>query len=390
MTSQYDPLGKDTLEDPFAQYRALREGCPVHHFEGFSPPFFTLSRHEDVLAALKDHATFSYRHGPSPQFTRASGLVDDPPGHTEFRRLFNRAFSPRTVAALEPAVTAIAESLVDSFVARGGGDLHDLYAVPLPITVIAGLLGLPDDDIAGFKEMSDDLTATYNDPDPRASAAPRARFDRYFVELIEARRRSPEDDLVSGFATAELQGRQLTDDEICWMLLLLLLGGNETTTALLTNLFWRLLEVPERWSAVCADPLLYDAVIEESLRHDPPVLGMFRTTTGDVERHGVQIPRRAKVMLCYGAANHDPDVFSTPESFLLDRAADETARHLAFGFGDHYCPGSALARLEARVTLRLFVERLPRLRAAWDGADRPPRITPFLLWGRAGLPVTWD
>jgi len=390
VTSDYDPLGEDTLDDPFAQYRALREGCPVHHFERFSPPFFTLSRYEDVLAALKDHATFSYRHGPSPQFTRPSGLVDDPPGHTEFRRLFNRAFSPRTIAALEPTVTAIAETLVDSFVERGSGDLHDLYAVPLPITVIARLLGLPDDDIAGFKQMSDDLTATYNDPDPRASAEPRSRFDRYFAEFVDARRRSPTDDLVSGFVTARLQGRPLTDDEICWMLLLLLLGGNETTTALLTNLLWRLLEVPERWNAVRADPLLFDRVIEESLRHDPPVLGMFRTTTGDIERRGVPIPRRAKVMLCYGAANHDPDVFADPESFRLDRPPDEATRHLAFGFGDHYCPGSALARLEARVTLRLFVDRLPQLRARWDPAGRPPRITPFLLWGRAHLLAAWD
>ena len=389
MTWSYDPLAESTLADPFAAYRELRARCPVHHFDGFSPPFTTLSRHADVLEALKDHATFSYRHGPSPQFTRPSGLVDDPPGHTAFRRLFNRAFTPRSIAALEPEIARIAGGLVDSFAGAGAGDLHDLLAVPLPITVIAGLLGLPNGDIGGFKQMSDDLTASYNEPDPRASAEPRARFDRYFTELIERRRQEPAGDLVSLFATGDVDGRKLTDTEICWLLLLLLLGGNETTTALLTNVLWRLLEVPERWDAVRDRPDAVDAAIEESLRHDPPVLGMFRTTTTEIVRHDVVIPARRKVMLCYGAANHDPSVFADPDSFRLERDAGERQRHLAFGFGDHYCPGAALARLEARVALRVLVERLPALRAGWPAGTDPPRITPFLLWGRSNLPAVW-
>ena len=261
--------------------------------------------------------------------------------------------------------------------------------MPLPITVIAGLLGLPDGDIGGFKQMSDDLTASYNEPDPRASAEPRARFDRYFTELIERRRREPAGDLVSLFATGDVDGRKLTDTEICWLLLLLLLGGNETTTALLTNVLWRLLEVPERWDAVRDRPDAVDAAIEESLRHDPPVLGMFRTTTTEIVRHDVVIPARRKVMLCYGAANHDPSVFAEPDTFRLERDAAERQRHLAFGFGDHYCPGAALARLEARVALRVLVQRLPALRAGWPEGTDPPRITPFLLWGRSSLPAVW-
>jgi cytochrome P450 len=387
--SPYDPLGPETLADPFAQYRDLREQCPVHWFDGFTPPFATLSRYDDVLDALKDWRRFSYRHGPSPQYTRPSGLVDDPPGHTEFRRLFNRAFTPRTISALEPQVRTIAEGLVSSFAGLGRGDLHDLYAVPLPITVIARLLGLPDEDIPMFKQMSDGLTATYNEPDPRASAGPRARFDDYFLGLVDDRRTRPADDLVSAFVSAEVSGRRLDDREICWMLLLLLLGGNETTTALLTNLLWRLLDVPSRWQRASASTAAMDAAIEESLRHDPPVLGMFRTTTGDVELHGVPLAARTKVMLCYGAANHDPAMFSEPDAFVVDRDLDESRRHLAFGFGDHYCPGSALARLEARVTLECFAERLPGLRAAWPSGDEPPRITPFLLWGRSRVPAAW-
>ncbi len=262
--------------------------------------------------------------------------------------------------------------------------------MPLPITVIARLLGLPEEDIGMFKQMSDDLTATYNEPDPRASAEPRARFDRYFLALVEDRRRCPTDDLVSALVGAEVQGRRLDDGEICWMLLLLLLGGNETSTALLTNVLWRLLEIPDRWRAVLADPTALDRAIEESLRHDPPVLGMFRTTTRDIELHGVPLGARTKVMLCYGAANHDPAVFTEPDGFRIDRDPDETRRHLAFGFGDHYCPGSALARLEGRITLQRFAERLPALRAAWPDGEQPPRIAPFLLWGRSSLPAAWD
>jgi cytochrome P450 len=169
------------------------------------------------------------------------------------------------------------------------------------------------------------------------------------------------------------------------MLLLLLLGGNETSTALITNLVWRLLEEPARWTAVRADPALVDAAVEESLRHDPPVLGLFRTPTHDVTRHGVTIPEKAKVMVCFAAANRDAGQFERPEEFRLDRPVQELKRHMSFGFGAHFCPGAALARLEARVTLRLFAERLPGLALA----GTPERIAAFNLWGRRTLPVTW-
>ncbi len=285
---------------------------------------------------------------------------------------------------------------------RREGDFHELYACPLPTIVIARLLGIPPGDLARFKQMSGDLTATYNSSDPRASATPRAAFDEYFRAVVEARREllaaagvaqpGPEhvgsvlpDDLVSRLVVAEVDGRRLTNHELQWMLLLLLLGGNETSTALLTNVVWRLLEAPQRWEAVKADPGLVDVAVEESLRFDPPVLGLFRTPTRDVTLHDVTIPEKAKVMVCFASANHDESVFDEPEEFRLDRATDDVKRHLSFGFGAHFCPGAALARLEARITLRLLVERLPGLRLA--GA--PERIVPFNLWGRSTLPVAW-
>ncbi|HUP73335.1 MAG TPA: cytochrome P450 [Acidimicrobiales bacterium] len=399
----YDPLGLDELADPFPSYAMLRDRCPVHHYDRFTPPFFTLSRYADVIEALRDVDTWSMRYGPSPQYTRPSGLVNDPPEHTEFRRLFHRGFTPRTVGGLEEEITDLAIELLDAMAPLGRGDFHEHYAMRLPITVIARMLGVPETDHALFKDMTDTLVATYNEPDPRASAAPRARFDAYFQQFIDARRDAlraagvdnPDEshlgtvvpnDMVSGFVVAEYQGRRLQDGEIHWVLLLLLLGGNETSTALLTNMLWRLLEDRTRWDAVVRDDALIDVAIEESLRRDPPVLGLFRTATHDVDLHGVTIPHKAKVMLCYASANHDPSVFDDPDSYRLDRDLEAIRAHLSFGHGHHYCPGAALARLEARITLRLLVERFPRMRLA----GTPARIVPFNLWGRATLPVAWD
>lgn len=405
----YDPFSPAVLADPWPAYAALRAHAPVHYHADFDPPFYTLSRSEDVRAALASPEDFSIRYGQSPQYTRASGLMNDPPEHTHFRSLFNRAFTPRTVRALERPIREIAEELVERMTSRRQGDLHAALASPFPTRVIAELMGIPPEDHATFRRMSDELTATYNVPDPAASLAPRRAFDAYFQGIIDERRRqirqagldaegardaegtaAPDgglpDDLIGRLAVAEVEGRSLDDRELSWTLLLLLLGGNETSTAMLTNLVWRLLQVPERWSALRSDPGLVDAAVEESLRFDPPVLGLFRTATRDLTLHGVTIPAKAKVMLLYAAANRDPAVFDDPDDFRLDRDPEQTRRAaLTFGFGHHYCPGAALARLEARIALRLLLERTPELRLAGE----PERIVPFNLWGRATLPVAW-
>lgn len=402
----YDPVAPDVLADPFPAYARLRASCPVHHHERFTPPFFTVSRHDDVVEVLRDTGTWSMKYGPSPQYTRGAGLVSDPPEHTEFRRLFSRGFTPRTVGGLEAELEVLAAGLLDRMAADAGparrAELHTAFAYPFPMTVIARLLGISEDDLGLFAEMSDDLTRTYNLPDPQASAPARARLDAYFAGEIERRRAllaaagvaAPDeshlgtvlpDDLISGFVVAEHQGRRLTDVEMQWVLLLLMLGGNETSTAMLTNVVWRLLEDRTRWEAVVADPSLVDVAIEESLRHDPPVLGLFRTATREVTLHGVTVPEKAKLMVCYASANRDEAHWDAPEEFRLDRPIDVVRNHLSFGFGAHFCPGAALARLEGRIALRLLVDRFPGLRL--DGPHT--RIEAFNLWGRATLPVTW-
>ncbi|MCU0274424.1 MAG: cytochrome P450 [Acidimicrobiales bacterium] len=402
----YDPLSPDTLADPFPAYAGLRARCPVHHHADFQPPFFTLTRREDVLAGLRDWELWSIRYGSNPQYMRSTGLFTDPPEHTGFRKLFNRGFTPRTVGRLEDEIEALGRELLDAVIDDGSGDFHDFYASPLPITIISRLLGIPTDDLPLFEVMCNDLVATYNVPDPAAGAPARARLDAYFQGHIDERRATlaaagvtqpgPEhlgavvpNDLLSGFVVAEQDGRRLTDREMHLMLVLLLLGGLETSTALLGNIVWRLLEDRSRWEAVQADPDLIDVAVEESLRHDPPVLGLFRTPTRDVELHGVTIPEKAKVMLCFASANRDVAEgagITDPETFRLDRPLDEVRQHLSFGFGVHYCPGAHLARLEAKVTLRLLLERMPDLRLAGP----TERIVPFILWGRRHVPVAWS
>lgn len=399
----YDPFSPEVLEDPWAAYAVLREHAPVHYHQDFNPPFYTLSRSEDVREALSKPEDFSIRYGQSPQYTRPSGLMSDPPEHTQFRSLFNRAFTPRTVRELEGPIARIAGDLLDQMLPQGSGDLHHDFASPFPTRMIAELMGIPPEHHREFRRMSDDLTATYNEPDPAASLAPRQAFDAYFQGVIDGRHEllrkagveSPDEsvigsilpnDLVSRLAVAEVDGRRLNDKELSWTLLLLLLGGNETSTAMITNLVWRLLQVPERWAALRDDPSLVDAAVEESLRFDPPVLGLFRTPTRDMTLHGVTLPAKAKVMVLFAAPNRDPEIFDAPDEFRLDRDPDETRRRvMTFGFGHHYCPGAALARVEARIALRMLLDRVPDLRLVGE----PERIVPFNLWGRATLPVAW-
>jgi cytochrome P450 len=356
-----------------------------------------------VLAGLRDFEVWSIRYGDSPQYMRPAGLFNDPPAHTPFRRIFNRCLTPRAVQALKGDIERLAHDLVDAMADRGSGNFQELFASPLPMTIIARMIGVPEADLPLFRRMCDDLTATYNVPDPAVSAAPRTRLDDYFQGHIDRRRQTlrasgasapgPEhvggvlpDDLLSRLVVAESDGWRPTDDDLRLLLVLLLLGGLETSTALLTNVVWRLLEDRSRWEALRRDPSLIEIAVEESLRFDPPVLGLFRTPTREIDLHGVQIPAKAKVMLNFASANRDaPNGLEDPEQFRLDREADRVRQHLSFGFGVHFCPGAPLARLEGQISLRVLLERLPDLRL--DGPTE--RIEPFLLWGRGNLPVRW-
>jgi len=389
---EYDPFSAATLADPAAAYRVLLDRCPVPRYAGYDPPFWSLTRYADVRDALRDIATFSSHYGQGPNMVVPGSMQSDPPQHTAFRRLVQQAFSPRAIAALAPRIEQLVTDLVDAVIDVGEGDLHDALAAPLPTIIIAQLLGVPDADRDDFKRWSDATVAALGDPDPRRFAADRAALGAYLVAHTDARRAdvasggAVPDDLISHLVVAERDGRRLDDGELLGLLIQLLVGGNETTTSLITNAIVRLTEEPSRWQRLHADPSLVDVAVEESLRFDPPVLGLFRTTTCPVTRHGVEIPAGAKVMALYAAANRDAAVFERPDEFSLDRDLAHLRRHsLSFGYGIHVCIGASLARLEARTALAELAARMPRLRVV----DEAERITPFLLWGRRTLPCAW-
>jgi cytochrome P450 len=370
------------LDDPSSAYRFLHTEAPVHLVEDFAPPFYTLSRYKDVEAALQDIGTFSSEFGQGPRFSQPAGLLSDPPQHTFFRGLVQKAFTPRAIDGWTGRISTLAADLVEARPRPQSWDLHDDFAFPLPVTVIAEMLGVPGEDLHLFKRWSDASVAAMGAVDPQPYQADLGDMAQYLAGEIAARRADPSrDDLIAALVRASDGGRTLSDGEILGVVVQLLVGGNETTTSLITNMVWRLLQDRRLWKRVVADPGLVDRAVEESLRFDPPVLGLFRSTTRSVELHGKVIPAQAKVFLHYAAANRDPEVFDAPDTFSLDRPSQ---RHLSFGLGVHFCLGAPLARLEARTALLALVKWCPGLQLLGDGE----RIAPFFLWGRRHLPVT--
>ncbi len=389
----YDPMAPDVMACPTAAYRELRDGCPVHLVEDFSPPHFVVSRHADVDRILRDPATWSSAkgHGPGYSSNRTLAYCDDP-RHGQQRRLVSRAFTPRSVQDMEPRIEVIAHELIDGFVDDGECDLHERFATPLPIIVIAEMLGVPSSRRADFKRWSDDSVQRLASGDPTTYPESAAEFRTFFTEQIADRQaqldagRTPPDDLVTRLVMAEDRGTRLSADETLSMIGQLLTAGNETTTSLLLNLVLRLSEEPTRFDELLADPAKYEVAVEESLRFDSPVLGLWRTPVEEQHVRGVTIPADHKTQVLFSSANRDPEVWEDPDRFRLDRRIDEVRNHLAFGAGVHFCLGAALARAEGRIGLRALVERLPGLRVTAE----PERIPPFFLWGWRTMPVAWD
>lgn len=401
---EFDPFSDEVLKDPFVFYKDLRETCPVHKHEDFTYPLYTTTKYDDVTAMLTNVELWSSHYGQMPRYSVEGCLKSDPPEHTWYRKLIQKSFAPRHVAAMEDEISQLVKELVDAMAEKSQGDLHDDLACPLPVIVIAKILGIPTDDIDQFKAWSDAQLAGSNTSED-GRKVPREAMNAYLLEHLNIRRSllddagvdetdSAEDligdiipdDVISGILLAEVDNRMLSDEERLVMLNQLLVGGNETTTSLLTNLFWRLLSDRFLYEQVRDDPSLHQIAVEESLRFDAPVLGLYRTNTVDIDLYGEKIPERSKVMATFAAANRDPAVFDDPETFRLDREPEELRKHLSFGLGVHFCPGAQLSRLEARLTLKEVTERFPDLRLI----NEPERIEPFILWGRRKFPVAWN
>jgi cytochrome P450 len=309
--------------------------------------------------------------------------------------LVTGAFTATRTASLEPFIRKSARSLVGAMSPAGRGDVIAQLAAPLPVTVISHILGIPAEQRDEFRHLSDQFMESQLTSDVAVLNASKAAIYAVFTKEIDARRRglgptgasapALPDDMLSSLVVAEHDGRRFSVEELLPLLLLLLVGGIETTTSLIGSLVRRLLE-GDLWSQALGDEARLLVAIEESLRFDPPVLGLFRTARAPLELHGVDLPAGAKVMGVFAAANRDPTVFSDADTFRLDRSRDELRRHLSFGAGIWLCPGAALARLEAQVAVETMAELLPGLRL--DGEAR--QESRFLTWGPQHLPVAWQ
>ncbi|WNG40465.1 cytochrome P450 [Archangium violaceum] len=384
--------------NPRPLYARMRQEAPLVRLVDpvRKMPFWLLTRHDDVVALLRDGRLAKDSRKLSPErrayFFRLSldeltrhMLNSDPPDHTRLRSLVSQAFTPRRIEALRPRVTAIATELMEAALARGSVDFINAFAFPLPVIVIAELLGVPVEDREPFREWTHTLLVppTNGDLEPVKQAG--MNFVQYFTSLLERRRSEPGDDLVSAMIAAEEQGDRLRADELIGMLFLLLVAGHETTVNLLGTGLLALMEHPEQLERLHADRTLMGTAVEEMLRYCSPVeTSTTRFTVEPLTLHGQTIPAEELVIAGLMAANHDPEVFPEPERFDVGRTPN---KHVGFGFGIHFCLGAPLARLEAAVTFELLLERAPRVRLAVPPEQLEWRKTAFIR-GLEHLPVT--
>jgi cytochrome P450 len=390
------------LENPFAIYALLRTVRPVMRMPiaGWDGPgVWFLTRYADVEPVLRD-PRFSAERLRAPfirenlerlpafiqQGAQAmrSMLVMDPPDHTRVRKLVNKAFTPRRIAALRERVVAIVDELLAPV--QDEMDVIDVLAAPLPAIVIAELLGVPPEDHRRFKAWAAAIVASIGQPSFGGSAGGAGtpaiqQLFGYLSEIIAARRAAPRDDLISAMVQAQEADDALSDAELLATSNLLLIAGHETTTNLIGNGLLALLREPDQLARLRGDPALLPTAIEELLRYDGPVQATLRVAREDVVIGGEAIEAGSLLLVGIGAANHDPDVFADPESLDIGRDPNP---HLGFGFGAHFCLGAPLARLEGEVAFRALLERFPRLELAIESPTYRPNP---VLRGLTALPV---
>ncbi len=399
----YDPLSPEQHENPYPLFARAHREAPVFFSERFN--LWVVTRYADIWTVLKNPAHYS-----SAQSTAVSAapprevqqilkqgypevatlVTSDPPAHTRFRSLVSKAFTPRRIAEKENRIRAIAGELIDGFASAGRADFVWQFAYPLPMTVIAEILGVPPADMGSFKRWSDHAVERLSVglPVERQVECARAivEFQRYFSERIEERRREPRDDMLSDLVRARIAGQEpLSMAEMLSILQQLLVAGNETTTHMLGSLIVLLLERPERWQEVRGNAELAASAVEEALRLEAPVQGLFRTTTCAVELGGVTLPPGAQLQLLYAAGNRDASEFAAPDTFALKRP--NANAHLAFGGGEHFCLGAALARLEGRIALQVLGERFPDLRL--EPGQSFTHVPHFFMRGYEHVYVRW-
>ena len=371
--------------EPHDAWTWMRHHEPVYYDE--PNDVWAITRYRDVLQVEKDPATFSSRRSPRPHGDPLPMMIGmDNPQHQRRRSLVNRGFTPRRVAEQEPTIRALCTEIIDRVCERGSCDFVWDIAAPLPLLLIADLLGFERDAYDDLLRWSDDLIrgTTVNDEEARVKAATAGlAFREYQLGVIADRRsKPPQPDLVSTLCHAEIDGERLDDESLIQETLLILIGGDETTRHVISGGMLALLDHPDQWALLRDQPDLIENGVEELLRWVTPIKNMSRTVTGAVELGGRQLHDGDQLILLYPSANRDEDVFVDP--FRLDVRRDPNP-HLAFGFGPHFCLGAALARLELRVMFSELMQRLPDLELATD-EPLPYRASNFIV-GPEAMPV---
>ncbi|MGC5000075.1 MULTISPECIES: cytochrome P450 [unclassified Streptomyces] len=400
MGTTFDPWSPEFLADPYPAYAELRARGRVIRYEPTDQ--WLVPHHADVSVLLRDRRlgrTYQHRFtheefgrtAPAPEHEpfhtlNDHGMLDlEPPDHTRIRRLVSKAFTPRTVERLRGYVHGLADELVGGLAVAGGGDLLTDVAEPLPVAVIAELLGIPESDRAPLRPWSADICGMYElNPSPEtARRAVRAsvEFSEYLRTLIAARRAEPADDLISALIAAHDEGDRLTEQEMISTAVLLLNAGHEATVNATVNGWHALFEHPAQLAALRADHTLVPTAVEELLRYDTPLQLFERWVLDDIELAGTTIPRGAELALLFGSANHDGTVFDDPARLDLSRGDNP---HISFSAGIHYCIGAPLARLELAASMTALLRRTPTLSLAAEPLRKPG----FVMRGLEELKVT--
>jgi len=395
----FRPSDVSFVANPYPVYAELRERAPVLYDE--ATDHWLVSRYRDVDGLLRDRrfgrtylhvATHAEMGRPEDPGYLApfwhlirSGILDmEPPDHTRVRRLVAKAFTPRMVEGLRGRVQAMVDRLVDDVAGGGEFDLIPAIAEPLPVAVIAELLGIPESDRHLLRPWSAEICLMYelNPSEGSGRRAVRAsvEFSEYLRRLSRERRANPTDDLISGLSHVVDQGDRLTEDELIGTCVLLLNAGHEATVNVTGNGWWALFRNPDQLAMLRQDPAVVPRAVEELMRYDTPLQMFERWVLQDFELHGVRIPKGAELGLLFGAANHDPSVFDRPDE--LDLARDPNP-HVTFGAGVHFCLGAPLARLELETSFGTVLRRLPRLELVAEPEWKPA----YIIRGLQGLKV---
>ncbi|MBI2168245.1 MAG: cytochrome P450 [Actinobacteria bacterium] len=399
----FNPFEPGYHDDPYAQYARLREHAPVHR--SILGPWF-LFRHEDVERVVRDpDLSVEFDNaGPLPraelfeavlgdeitESARQRGsraiLNIDPPDHTRLRRLVSKVFTPKAVEEMRPRAQAIVDAHLDAVGAAGQADLISDLAFPLPVQVISEMLGMPEGDRDQLREWSHILAGTLDPVLPpeqiRAAFEASGHMGEYVTAVVERKRQEPADDLLTALVHAEDDGDVLSDQEVLDNVILLYIAGHETTVNLIGNTVLALLEHPEQWAKLCADPGQAPGAVEEGLRFDSPVQFTRRINLAQIEIDGHEIEPGSFVLACLGASNRDP-AFWGDDADAFDITRPIARQHLSFGGGIHHCLGAALARVEAQVAIGTLATRCPGLRLAAE----PTRNQRIVLRGLDALPV---